>query len=284
MSTSPDPILCKPTRWFLLRALVMLGMFGGFTVWFYYDAQIGYRAKNEAFFTEQAFKSAVEDFTNMNADGALTPEAWKTHAAAQKIEFPDDPWVLPQGMKQPVPWPDILHDFEKVGTLNARPLWVEYTGALGISDKVPDEPYSARKIHEQWVVLWICFALFLVTLFFLIRTMRRSIRADDEAITDATGRRVAYEDLTLLDLRKWDTKGIAFAEFRAPSGSGRMRLDGLTYGGFRQEDDQPAERMMQRLRANFTGEILEYAAAEDTGTESPAESDGDSEETPERAP
>lgn len=258
----PATIVCKPTRWFLIRALAMLGMFGVFAVWFYYDAEIGYRSKNEAFFKERAFQQAVDDFTRLNAEGALTAEEWKAHAAEQVVNFPDDPWILPGKLEQPMPWPEILHDDEKLRPLNHRAVWIEYTGELGMSDKVPDEAYTARKIREQWVVFWISLGLFLVTLFFLVRTLRRSIRADEEALTDATGRRVAYEDLTLLDLRKWDTKGIAFAEYQTPSGSGRLRLDGLTYGGFRQEDGQPAERMMEIVRANFGGEILEYAIAD----------------------
>jgi len=263
MDTQP-PIICKPTRWFLIRALAMLGMFGIFTVWFYYDAEYGYRSKNEAFFTERAFHKAVADFTRLNADGGLTPEAWSQHAATQHIEFPDEDGILPRALELPLPWPEILHDHEKVRRLNPGTIWREYTAALGMGMDVPEEHYGPRKIFEQWVVFWICLALSLVAMFFLIRTLRRSIKVDEGSITDATGKRVAYEDLTLLDLRKWDTKGIAFAEYKTASGSGRMRLDGLTYGGFSQDDGQPAERMMDMLRANFSGEILEYSTAGDT--------------------
>lgn len=259
----PVPVICKPTRWFLIRALAMLGMFGVFTVWFYYDAELGYRSKNEAFFTERAMHKAVADFNRLDANGALTAEAWKEYAAAQFIEFPDEEGILPAALELPVPWPDMLHDFDKIRPLNPTAVWREYTAARGMSIDVPEEYYPPRKIAEQWVVFWICLALFLVSLFFLVRTMRRSIMVDAEAITDATGRRVAYEDLTLLDLRKWDTKGIAMAEYRTTSGNGRMRLDGLTYGGFSQEAGQPAERMMEILRANFSGEILDYSIVGD---------------------
>jgi hypothetical protein len=263
--TAPAPIICRPTRWFLIRALAMLGMFGVFTVWFYYDAEVGYRSKNEAFFTERAFQKAVEDFTRLNADGGLAPEAWREFAATQNIEFPNEEGILPSSLEQPVPWPDILLDFENVRQLNPATLWRTYTADRGISFNVPEDYYSSRKIHEQWVVFWICLALFLIALFFLIRTLRRSIKIDAQGITDATGRCVAFDDLTLLDLRKWDTKGIAFVEYGTASGSGRMRLDGLTYGGFSHEHGQPAERMMDMLRANFSGEILEYATARDAG-------------------
>ena len=45
----------------------------------------------------------------------------------------------------------------------------------------------------------------------------------------------------------------------APSGKGRIRIDGLTYGGFKKENDEPAERLMRLIRSRFSGEIIEYA-------------------------
>lgn len=236
----------------------MMAMFGVFTVWFFYDASIGYRAKNEVFFMEKAFHRAVADFNRLNASGDLTPEEWSAHAQAQHVEFPDED-VLPTSLILPVAWPEILQDYEKVRPLQAHLIWLEFTRDKGWDAKVAEQHYTPRKIHEQWVVFWICLVLTLVTIFFLVRTLRRSMSVDEEAVTDSAGKRVAYEDLTLLDLRKWDTKGIAFAEYQSPSGSGRLRLDGLTYGGFRDEDNQPAERLMEALRSRFTGEILEYA-------------------------
>ena len=68
-----------------------------------------------------------------------------------------------------------------------------------------------------------------------------------------------YADLKILDLRKWETKGLAFIDYDGESGKGRIRIDGLTYGGFKKEDDEPAERLMRHIRSRFSGEILEYA-------------------------
>lgn len=259
--TVQAPIVCKPTRWFFVRAFAMLGMFLVFTGWFYYDANIGYRSKNETFFTERAFHKAVADFTRLNRDGELTPESWRQHAAGQSIEFPEEEGILPVSLDLPAPWPELLHDHEKVKSLNPATLWREYTASRGWEISLPEDYYSSRKIRDQWVVFWICLGLSLAALFILIRTLGRSISADGEAITDVTGRRIPYTDLTRLDLRKWDTKGIAFADYNSAGGSGRIRIDGLTYGGFRHEENQPAERLMEMLRANFSGELLEYAAA-----------------------
>jgi acyl carrier protein len=83
--------------------------------------------------------------------------------------------------------------------------------------------------------------------------------ADGEGITTQQGKRVPYGDLKTLDLRKWETKGLAFIDYDGSAGKGRIRLDGLTYGGFKKEQGEPAERLMRLIRSRFSGEILEYA-------------------------
>lgn len=262
---SPETIVCKPTPWFLLRALVMLLMFGVFAVLFYIDGSTGYRKKNESFYLRKAFQTANDEFSKMNTGTTLTPEAWKAHAEKQTVEFPEDRSVLPASLVIPMPWPPILHDFEKMKPLQWNILWREYSKERGLNASV-DEPFNAQKIREQWIVFWICLALALIAAFFLLRTIRRSIIADDEALTDQKGKRVPYADFKTLDLRKWDTKGLAFIDYDGASGKGKVRVDGLTYGGFKKENDEPAERLMQRIRSRFSGEIIEYAPVADTQT------------------
>jgi len=195
----------------------------------------------------------------MNQAGTLTPEAWQRYAATQTVDLPPDRSVLPSRLKVPMPWPEILHDYERMKPLQWNLLWREYTKNRAINESIPEEPFDARKINEQWVVFWICSALTLTIAFFLVRTLRRTICADPEAVTDQRGRRVPYADMKFLDLRKWDTKGLAFIAFDGASGSGRIRIDGLTYGGFKKDDGDPAERLMRLIRSHFCGELIEYA-------------------------
>lgn len=265
--SSPETIVCKPTPWFLLRAVVMLLMFGVFSVLFYIDGSTGYRKKNETYYLHRTFQSANDEFSRMNSDGSLTPEAWKVHAAQQNVAFPEDRSVLPADLKQPMPWPAILHDHERMKPLQWNILWREYSKEQGLNAKPPEEPYTAQKIKEQWVVLSICSVLTLIAAFFLVRTVRRSISVDGEAVTTQQGKRIPFADLKKLDLRKWDTKGLAFIDFDGAAGKGRIRIDGLTYGGFKKENDEPAERLMRQIRSRFSGEILEYAAAGETAPE-----------------
>jgi len=263
-------IVCKPTPWFLLRAFVMLLMFGVFAVLFYIDGSTGYRKKNEAYFLHKTFQKADADFAKMDVpNGSLKPEEWKSHAAAQTVEFPEDRSILPLNLELPMKWPAILHDFEKMKPLQWNILWREYTKERGMDGKPAEKPFDAGKIREQWIVFWICLILSVIAAFFLLRTIRRSISADGEAITDQKGKRVPFPDLNRLDLRKWDTKGLAFIDYDGPSGKGRLRVDGLTYGGFKKENGEPAEMLMQHIRTHFSGEIIEYTQAAEVDSAAP---------------
>jgi len=255
-------IVCKPTPWFMLRACAMLAMFSVFTVLFYIDGTTGYRKKNLEFYLHAAFQHAGVEYAKMKSDDGFSPESWKAFADAQTVELPSDPSLIPIGTPNPMPWPEILTEFERMKAGQPHLLWQEYSGENKMSDNVKEKPFDAGKIREQIIVFYICLALSLITLFFLIRTMRRSVGADHVALTTATGKRIPYADMKILDLRKWDTKGIALIDYEGASGSGRSRIDGLTYGGFKKENDEPAEKLMALIRSNFSGEIIEYAAIE----------------------
>lgn len=241
----------------------MLLMFSVFAVLFYLDGSTGYRKKNESYYLHRAFQTANAEFSEMNAEGTLTPEAWRAHAESRTVDLPGDESVLPADLPRPLPWPEILHNYEKMKPLQWNLLWREYSKDRELANSPPEEPYDARKIGEQWVVFWICIALGTVTAFFLLRTMRRSLVADDGGLINQQGTRVPYSDMHRLDLRKWDTKGLAFVDYEGASGKGRIRIDGLTYGGFKKENDEPAESLMRLLRSHFSGEVIEYATVEE---------------------
>jgi hypothetical protein len=258
--TAPDKIICKPTPWFLLRAVVMLVLFSVFAVLFYLDGSTGYRKKNENFYLNKSFQAANDKFAEMKARGTLTAAGWQAFAEKQSVLFPSDASVLPAGMKQPMPWPALLLDFERMKPLQWNILWLEYTKERGLDAAPPEEPYSARKIQEQWIVCGISSVLAAAAAFFLLRTLKRSISVDSEAVTTQQGKRVPHSDLKKLDLRKWQSKGLAFIEYDGPSGQGKIRIDGLTYGGFKKEQGEPAERLMEKIRSHFSGEITEYVS------------------------
>jgi hypothetical protein len=240
-------------------------MFGVFAVLFYKDGSTGYRKKNLVFHVHAAFRQANKDFEKMNANGALTADEWRAHAARQVVAFPEDRSTLPADLHVPMSWPEVLQDYEKMKPLDWHGLWLEYSAQKEWPSSPVERPYDARKIQEQWVVFWFCLALASGAAFFLFRTLGRSIRADEEGVQAANGKTVGYGEMKRLDLRKWDTKGLAFIEFEGAGGSGRIRIDGLTYGGFKKDEGEPAEALMRKIRSRFSGEILEYVTISSGG-------------------
>ena len=269
-----DRVVCKPTPWFLLRAVAMMVMFGVFAVLFFKDGKSGYREANLSYYLSAAFKVAAEEFTTNGAQ--MRPEDWKAFASDQEVMVPEDPTLLPEGTELPIMWPEMLQDHAAMaekGVSNPKAYFDQFRQQTGLAKDAPDQPYSQRKIKEQWVVFWICLALLVLTLFFLLRTLSRKIVVENGTFQPAGGKPVRIEDLIRLDLRKWSTKGLALAwASDGKGGERKIRIDGLTYGGFKLEEDEPAENLMRALKANFTGEIIDYEAEEEE-----SEDEGDKE-------
>lgn len=262
--TETQKIVCKPTPWFIFRAAVMLLMFGVLAFLFYRDGLIGYRQKNAAYFLRASFEEAANQLQAKSQGGSISPAEWRDFAARQTVKLPVDASILPPEVQPGMKWPQPLHDLTALREKQWQHLWREYSAAWpawSMDAEPPHVPYDAGKIRDQWIVCGICFGLSFIAAFFLIRTLLRRISVDEEALYPYNGKRIPFTDLTRLDLRKWDTKGLAFVDYQGSSGTGRVRLDGLTYGGFKKEQGEPAEALMRRLRSHFSGELIEYAPA-----------------------
>jgi len=282
MSDSPDfqtskdspqesPV-CKPTKWFLWRAIAMLVMFSVFAVLFLQDGIWGYRDKNLQFFVHANFKKAGIEFQQMDgedSEGEFSEEKWETHAVAQKCQFPDDAEaIMPKDANLAMPWPESLVNGyavmdEKGGQNGAIKLWEEYAKSRKWDAEPAEHPMEAHKIREQFIAAGVAGLLIAVTLFFLIRTMRRSIKADDEALYTQDGRRIAYSDMVRIDKRKWDTKGLALVYFSDGGDEKKAKIDGMVYGQFKAEDGAPAERLFAYVMDRFKGEVIEYIEEEE---------------------
>jgi hypothetical protein len=270
------PIVCKPTAWFYQRALGMLAMFLFLGGWFFQDASTGYRKENQVFFLNRAFITAAAAFQQQQQEGMLTDAAWRDYAAKQTVDFGEDLSLIPASVTLPMPWPQELHDSALLakGQVEA---WEAFTGRMQWDRKPPEKLHEASSIREQWYFAYGLSALALYTSFILLRTMRRRMCIDEGIITTQDGRNVPVADLTRLDLRKWGTKGLAFAYYPQNGGKeGRIRIDGLTYGGFQKDQGEPAEALMRELRAHFTGEVIEYASEETTAEPAPQSTPDDS--------
>lgn len=266
-----ETIVCKPTPWFLLRAVAMVLMFGVFAVMFYQDGSVGYREKNLSYYSWKGIEAAAADFTAKQEE--MTPSAWRDYAAGQVFPLPEDRGILPEGTPEEIPWPAMLGDYEtmKAGLANPRSnLFEPYMEEAGLKKSPPEHEYDAGKIFEQWVVFWICLALTIAALFLLLRTLGRKMVLDGDDFLPAGGGAYRIDELVRLDLRKWENKGLAFAWAKRDGEEQRIRIDGLTYGGFKEEQGAPAERLMQGIKARFSGEVIDYESAAEEGSEAEA--------------
>lgn len=241
----------------------MLLMFAVFAGLFLFDGKTGYREKNYSYYVWKATERATEEFAAR--EGGEDPEGWREFAASQQVEFPEDRGILPERVPDPMPWPALLGDaeFMSAGMANHRELiFGPVMDEVGLKKKPGEQPYDARKITEQWIFGGLCAVLAAGSLVVLLRTLGRRLELADGVLKAPGSKPVPVAELNRLDLRKWKTKGLAFAW--AGEGEGRkLRIDGLTYGGFKEEQGAPAERLMEALKAGFSGEIVDYEDAGD---------------------
>lgn len=263
-------ILCKPTAWFFRRVALLTLMLGGFGIYFIYDYQIGYPKKNQRYFTKQIFEQAHNLFTEKRNED-LSPEEWQAFASQQQSPLRADPKlapILPKSAPETMPWPAELQDYElmKAGISET---WKTYTGRQEWGIKVAETPKDQRKINEQLYFGVGSLVLSLIPLFFLLRTMRRSLAVNATHFQTANGQLIPISDIKRIDLRKWKSKGIANVQAESNGTSSNFRIDGLTYGGFNKEADEPAEKLVQHLLQNFKGEIIDYQSDDENNQPEP---------------
>ena len=159
---------------------------------------------------------------------------------------------------------------EKMAELKAEKRESEYA-ALAAEKGWPASP--EEKSADQWdyaiteqlvfaILTAVCGSAMLV---FYFRTIRGTLTADDSSFTPPGGRPVAFASAFRIDRRKWDHKGLAYVYYRDGSEKEkRAVIDDLIYGG--------AAKVLERLQANFKGELIDLEKVPDPAAEPSAES------------
>lgn len=249
-------------------------MFTFLAAWFFKDAAVGYRQQNEVYVMHRAFVTAAQDYQKRQQAGLLTDAEWREYASRQQVDVGEDPHLLPATVELPLSWPEELRDSALLAKDQAA-AWDSYTGRRQWNRKPPEKWHDAGSIREQWIVAYALSALACGSLFILVRTSRRCMSIEGDTIVTQDGRRVRMTDLSRLDLRKWSAKGLAFAYYPLGAGKeGKIRIDGLTYGGFLKDQGEPAEQFIRVLRTHFTGELIEYATEDSSSSDVAAAVDG----------
>ena len=246
-------IICRPTTDTFVRFGIVLLAFFGFGLYFFYDGSVGYRKANEVYFSYQAF-------ARLGAE-ASKGGAWSTTGKPLiEAEQVGGEWMvegrypLPADCEAARTTPAEAADYAAMSKSWAD-CWTAYTARMHYPVKPAEHAFDTAAIREQWLAGGVCMCISAVIVYFILRTRRRVMALEGELVT-AAGRQFRVAEITRLDLRQWGKgfKGVAYATVNGR----KVRLDGMTYGGFDPAAGQPAEAFMQALLARYQGEILEY--------------------------
>ncbi|MDO4410006.1 MAG: hypothetical protein Q4C05_01840 [Akkermansia sp.] len=264
-------IECKPTGWFIGRAVMMMLMFLGFGGYFYYDGSVGYAEKNLEMLMYRCFVKAGETFDKEVNSGHADSMTWREIVKNARVDFPAE-YPLPEGVdRENTPWPEVLADYElmKAAGKGWSSAWEMYSAEkkFALEQDPEAHPYDESKVFEQWVAGTVCIVLGTMALYVLIRTLGRKMQIKGSDV-QAAGQSFQVKDVCRLDMRQWKLKGLAYAQLSEECGGKKVRLDGLTYGGFKEENaPNNAEGFMQAFLAQYSGEIVDYADEEPTAQE-----------------
>lgn len=283
--TTPAIVECKPSKWFKKRAIAVLVMFLFFLLWFLKDGLWGYRDKNVSYVQYQLFSSSdgtregeglpvraknifakqKAEYESKNPGSEYTEEMWKEFAAKQIIPMPTDAeYVMPKDYDLEQPWPEeLVNGFEKLEKDDPESLWRELAVRKGWDEKVADELMHKGKINEQYWVAGVCGVLILISLFFILRIMGRNMRVTDKSYFAPGGKEIPFSEMTVIDKRKWDNKGLATIQYEENGSTKKAKVDGMLYGQFVAEEGAPAEKLFEHIMANFKGEVLEFIEEDD---------------------
>lgn len=256
-------IVCKPTQWIKVRAILIIIMFGVFAYLFYNDGVVGYRQKNEHYIFHQLFNSVVPNAV----DGVDSEEEWKELVSSKTLETPpEDDCPLPVGFDQSQKWPTILaenYEVLKNNNTGAHDAWVEFSGSKGWDNEPADHLEDQSSLNTQYYMAYGCAGLVLIVSFLFVRTLTRTMEVTKSSFIAPGGKEVPFSAMRRIDIRKWDTKGVALIEYEIDGTRGKAKVDGMIYGQFKKEDDQPAERLYEYLMQHFKGEVIEFESSDE---------------------
>ncbi len=269
-------IVCKATKWFIWRALLMLLMFSVFALYFLYDWKIGYPEKNVIVAHYKAFDAAEEAWVKKEE-----LDRWEAYVNEQTLPYEDDRRIYPAGTDFDQKWPALLADKKGMEEKKSAGLWKDYSAERGWPQKVNvlEDRKPFDKLKEQLFFAGFCGVLSIIALFFLLRTRGRMMKVDQEAFYSPGGAKVPFAKMKVIDKRKWETKGLATITYTDESGSDKKaKIDGMVYGQFKEEEGAPAEALFQKVLSNFNGELIEFIPEEED-EEEPEEPEESSDET-----
>ncbi|MFC4994309.1 hypothetical protein [Rubritalea tangerina] len=265
-------IVCKPTQWIKIRALLIILMFGVFAYLFYQDGTTGYRKKNAHYIYHQL----LNDEAPKEVDKYDTKEAWAAFVRQKQIELPgEEDCPLPADFDRDQKWPEELveaYDELKGSSKAKTDVWIAYSGARGWDSEPAEHLFDQSDLNTQFYMFYGCVVIVVVVTALFLRTLTRTMEVTGEAYLAPGGKKVPFSAMRRIDARKWDTKGMAVIEFDEGGVTKKAKVDGMIYGQFKKEDGEPAEKLYQYILERFEGELIEFEQdSEDDETDGESE-------------
>jgi hypothetical protein len=180
------PITAKIRMGYAGRLAMIAAVCIGMSLWFLYDGAIGYPAKRALSLKYQEVQDEAEE---------------------KYADVEDDEQRKKLVQKE---WFDA---------------WYDYTEEHGFKAMNPGPPKSEQEILMQFVFAGVAAVPGIVFLAFLILSLRRWVKMDEEGVSNSQGQQVAFDDIATLDKTRWKKKGIAHIIFEKDGERQRLLLD-----------------------------------------------------------
>jgi len=260
---SETDIICKATLDTFIRFGIVIAALLGFACYFFYDGAVGYRAVNEQVACYRAF-AALGEKALVATSSEWTVRTEKPLIVAERqgkdtvyTDGAGHVYPLPAECESAVSCPPEVRDLAAVRK-SWSDCWAAYSARRHFPIKPAEHGYDAAAIREQWYAGALFSVAGLVLLGFALRTRRRELALRGDQVT-AAGQTFAIADIQSIDLRQWGPgyKGVAYFSVNGR----KIKVDGMTYGGFSTAKGEPAEQFMKALLALYKGEIIDYEQA-----------------------
>jgi hypothetical protein len=218
-----------------LMALMCLGM----GLYFIYDGGVGYPKENGIAAQKEWYEQEIiggpkkadreiESYEEAHAQGEEVTAAWLKMAREKG-------WVINPDLKEP--------------------RWADYAAARSW----PESPkyHSPEKIREQYYFGGALTFGAVIAGLLVLRNRNKVLVGHADHMVMPDGVRVRFDQVTCVDKRKWEHKGLAYIHFRESdtSPTRRVAIDDLMYGG--------AGKVLKRLLSQFKGELIEKVPDEE---------------------
>ncbi|MBN2216803.1 MAG: hypothetical protein JW719_05470 [Pirellulales bacterium] len=147
--------------------------------------------------------------------------------------------------------------------------WREITAERGWPSEEPGKPKEEIDFHIQFFMAGCLAVPGLLYLYFFIRSWSRWIEMNDSGLRTSSGRQLAFDQILMLDKKKWKTKGIAKILYEQNGRRRRMVLDDWKY------DDMATKTILREVESRIDPGRIVGGLPEPPEEQPPAAETGD---------